>query len=241
MESTTYSISCVHYNIYNRWLDGVFLSSFRFNNMKLKRLILLTFTVLSSSIISAQTINELWLSMPQNMTPYLTEKQKKEVIDNYKSDSGLKVTNNLQGTTYADTLSADYGHFCMSDSKDLYLILLPTKDNDSIMLCIETYKTPDAQSKLEFYNRKWQKLSKQDKIPNIEMENLISRPDTMSIETYDNLRSLISPELISFQYNVSSKTLEANLATPLLSADERNKLKNIFSKYMLKWDGVRFN
>jgi hypothetical protein len=223
------------------WRDKVYLPPFHFNNMKLKKLFLLPCVLFVSSFSTAQTVGELWMSMPQDKAPYLTAQQKKELIDHYKSGVSYELTNKLQGTTRVDTLVSDYGHFILSNSKELFLVLLPSKENDSIVLCIETYKAPELQSKPEFYDLKWNKLSNQDMLPNIGLDNLIVRPDTMSIADYDNLRSLISPELISYKYNNSSKTLEVNLATPLLSSEEKDRLKAIFSKLTLKWDGVKFN
>ncbi len=56
----------------------------------------------------AQSVSDLWLSMPLSMTPYLSLNQKKEMIECHNIGVDSSVHNQFQGETSIDTLTSDF-------------------------------------------------------------------------------------------------------------------------------------
>ncbi len=183
----------------------------------------------------AQSVADMFASLPFNKAEYLTYELRSELVANYNAGKETKVTNKLQGETAIDTLSTDYGSFILSDSKNLTLARLPYADGDSIFLCITTYKAPAKQSVVEFYDRNWKKYPNMRFMSEINRDSFVSRPDTMSVETYDELKSMLSPELISYDYDPTSMTLSLDIESPFLSNDEMTRVDVILCKRRLKW------
>ncbi len=188
----------------------------------------------------AQSVADLWISMPAAATPYLTLNQKKEMVECHKIGVDTSVINLLQGTTLIDTLTADYGRFRLSSSHDFQMILLPCEP-DTIVCTIDSYSAPAVRSRISFYDKGWNPLRTEDFMPAIRTEDLTERPDTMSVEEYGELCSLIYPELVAADYDLPQKRLLVSLSAPLVTSDEKERLEAIMSKKMLIWSGERFN
>lgn len=196
---------------------------------------------LSNLNLLAQTVADFWISMPAEFVPYIDVNQKKEMIECVKIGVDTSVKNKFEGKTLIDTLTADYGKFIVSNSRSIEIARLPYDQNDSIIMFIDTYLGPEAHSRVAFYDGGWNKLSTVDKLPQITLKDLIVKPDTMSIQDFENLEKLISPELIEYKYDFIAKTLVVSPSLPLLTTEEKNKLKTVICKRILKYNGKTFN
>ena len=200
--------------------------------------IVVLFTCMSITSF-AQTVAEQWICMPDEFVPYINTNQKKEMIESYNINVDSGVKNKFEGTTAIDTLTVDYGKFVLSEARDIQILRLPSK-NDSIFCMIDTYKGPEAQSTIRFFDIRWEEISCEGKIQAYTIDDFIQKPDTMSVNTYRELRDMFVPELIEYDYDISTQTLTVSLSFPLLTADERNRLNAVVCKRTLKWIGERF-
>ncbi len=208
--------------------------------MSVVKYILLLFSLMFSMQISAQSVSDLWISMPGKMTPYLSLNQKKEMVECYKAGVDTKVVNQLKGNTLIDTLSVDYAKIVMSESYGLQMVRLPQENADSIICLVHSYKAPAVQSRVEFYDKDWKQIPAEDKMPKLEFSSMLVRPDTMTVDRYNELVSLLSPELISMEYNPNLKKLELSVSKPLATKEEEKNLQSVISKKLLIWNGVMF-
>lgn len=188
----------------------------------------------------AQTVSDMWISMPAEIVPYIDVNQKKEMIECMKIGVDTSVKNKFEGKTLIDTLTTDYGKFLVSEVRSIEIALLPC-ETDSIVMLIDTYKGPEAQGRVTFYDRKWNKFPTAVILPEVTAKDLIQKPDTMSIADYESLEKLISPELTTYNYDSSTKTMEIGLSLPLLTTEEKNKVNAVICKRSLKWTGKTFN
>lgn len=209
------------------------------DDMKIKIFGLMTTLFLVSLTASAQSVAEAFVGMPAAQTPYLTKAMKEELVAGYSPGTVSKVTNRMKGETSVDSLSADYGRFLLSNSKELDIARLPFEGGDSIYMCIETYKAPDLQSEMSFYDKNWTKLSTQDKLPELDVSDFVQHSDSVTADTLDV--KLFSPKMISYRYVSSSKSLIVSLTTPFLSTEEKDKIKGKICKRTLIWNGIKFN
>lgn len=192
-----------------------------------------------SNTISAQSVAEQWINIPDKFVPYITINQKKEMIESYKIHIDSSVKNKFEGTTKIDTLTNEYGKFILSDARDIELLRLPT-DNDSILCVIDTYKGSASQSVIRFFDKQWTEITSEGKIQLYKIVDFLHKPDTMSIGEYRELREMLVPELIEYGYDISTNSLIVSPSLPLLTTDDRNRINRIISKKLLKWHGAMF-
>ncbi len=206
--------------------------------MRVIQSVLLLF--LFSAAANAQSLSELWISMPGEMTPYLSLNQKREMVECYNAGVDTKVINQLKGNSLIDTLSVDYARITMSSSYSLQIVALPYENADSILCLIHSYKAPDVQSKLEFYDKQWRSISFEGRLPELGLHSFVARPDTMNVERFDELVGLLSPELVVAEYNPLKRVLEISVSAPLTTNEEKTVLNSIIRKKLLIWNGERF-
>lgn len=188
---------------------------------------------------SAQSVADLWISMPDDIVPYLTVNQKKEMIECDRIGVDSSVKNKLEGNTAIDTLSESYGKFLVSNSRSLQLVKLPT-DNDSILMVIDTHLGPKAHSEASFYTLNWDKLSEEGRIPEFALSDFAVRPDTMSVEDYDCLISSVVPLFFQYDYDKTTETLIVSPQMAIITLDEKKRFEGLVSKQKLIWGNKMF-
>ena len=204
----------------------------------MKRIFLELVFLLSVVIGKGQTLRDMWVSMPDTLVPYLDKSMRLSLIDYYDISSKADIKNALDGTSRLDSLSTDYLSAKLNDSATLQIALLPTSDGDTLACVIKTFYTPEADSDVSIYTRSWQ-LKEQIKMP---ADSLYSRPDTMATEHFEQLKGLISPELVgaTISSNEEGRTLTFCLSIPFIYKDEEDAMKSILKQINLKWNGKRF-
>ncbi len=188
---------------------------------------------------SAQSMEELFVAMPQHIVPYLTENQKKEMVECVHVGVSTSVQNQLHGTSTLDTLARDYCQLSLSSARRLQLVGLDCADGDSLVCIVDTYSSPKASSEISFWDTHWKKIDA-PLMPEISLAELLHRPDTMSVSEMDSLALWFEPVLIELTYDPTEHILVASPSVPYVSVEEKDKLDAILCKRRLKWDGKCF-
>ncbi len=205
---------------------------------KLRTYILL-FSSLCALRVGAQSMEELLVSMPESLTPYLTTNQKKEMVESLKLGVTTSVDNQLHGTSSLDTLTTDYCRVSLSSARELHIVRLPSTEGDSIVCVVDTYHAPQAESKVSFFTLAWRPIS-EPLMPEVTLDELTFRPDTMSVSQFDSLRTWFDPVLVALRYDLEEHCLVASLSLPYSPTDEKEKLEAILCERRLRWNGISF-
>ncbi len=206
------------------------------NNVKTYILLLFSLCALQ---VGAQSMEELLVSMPQGVTPYLTENQKKEMVESLKIGVSTSVQNQLHGTSTLDTLTADYCRVSLSSARELQLVRLLRTEGDSIVCLIDTYRAPQADSRVSFFTLAWRPIN-EALMPEVTLDELTLRPDTMSVSQFDSLRTWLDPVLVALTYDLDEHCLVASLSLPYSPTDEKESLEAILCERRLRWNGYFF-
>ena len=176
--------------------------------------------------------------MPDSLIGYINQSKRIEAMD-YR-DMGLKldVKNLLDGSTLVDTLTSNFMEVHLSPASKLQMKLLAVADSDSVLCVVRTLMGPELESKVSFYNLKWEKLPLQITIP--EVRQLVHKPDTMTSERFEELFRMIEPPLLNASLNIDDDTLLVGLSAPMLNKEEREAVKAILRQRKLKWNGETF-
>lgn len=192
--------------------------------------------VAPASACAQQTIAEVFEKMPLEKTLYITLNDKREMIECWNQKLDTSVKNKLDGMSSIDTLAVDYAVVKLSDAKQLTLFLLPSAESGSVVGLITTLYTPKPQSTLEVYSTDW-KLLYDAKMLNLTEKELLHKPEAMTQEKYEELRSLIAQTYMNFEYNSQAKQMSASLSVDVLSVDKIQEIQQLIIKQLLIWDG----
>ena len=128
-----------------------------FNSMRT----VLTFIAFSFSLLAlqAQSLKDLFLKMPQEVCPVLSEYNRLEIVDNQKNDKTMQTRNLFRTFSEMKELTDDYAHLVISKNSEKEMKLLTKNDGTRIIMVISTIfcdDTPD--SSVAFYSTDWKPL-----------------------------------------------------------------------------------
>ena len=110
------------------------------------------------SAISATSVKDVWVSMPDSIAPYLNQKLRIECADLYEMGAKAEVQNLLKRTSKIETWAANYLQAQLSDACQLQLCILPCTEGDSLICMIKTFAGPEKESSVQMYSMQWQLL-----------------------------------------------------------------------------------
>ncbi len=178
--------------------------------------------------LSAQSIKDIWISMPDSIVPYLTIDLKKELVNNAKLSIKAQVINLLGDTTKVDTASDKYMKVVLSKRSTLELIEL---DKNTIALLM-TFHGPLKDSNLSLYSKDWTLIKNK-----VRLSVTAIKPSPMSDEEYDECVKLMCPSLRQIAYLPDENVFLPKYSFPLLSGDNKEKANSILTQTKYKWDG----
>ena len=119
----------------------------------------LSFIALASCSIQAQSLKDLFLKMPQEVCPVLSEYNRLELVDNQKNNKPMQTRNLLRKISTMKELTDDYTNLAVSSNSEKAIKLLPKNDGTKIIMVINTvWSDSIADSSLSFYSTDWQPL-----------------------------------------------------------------------------------
>ena len=116
-------------------------------------------TVLTLLALQAQSLKDLFLKMPQEVCPVLSEYNRLEIVDNQKNDKTMQTRNLFRTFSEMKELTDDYAHLVISKNSEKEMKLLTKNDGTRIIMVISTIfcdDTPD--SSVAFYSTDWKPL-----------------------------------------------------------------------------------
>lgn len=168
----------------------------------------------------AQSLKDLFLQMPMEVCPALTEYNRLELVDNQKNGKEMRTRNAFQTFSTMKTLTDDYAYLSVSDSSEKVMKLLTKNDSTKIIMVISTIfcdSIPD--SSVSFYSTDWQPL---------DATAYISEPTSGEFR-----KIMLDPE---------NETLTITTSNPLAlqtNGSDNPVEQTSFSK-TLQWDGTSF-
>ena len=81
--------------------------------------------------VGAQTVRDLWLSMPTSLAPYLSTSLRTQCLDFYDMHTDAQTDNALKGKSRIDTLTSTFLAATLSKAHTLQMKLLPASGSGS--------------------------------------------------------------------------------------------------------------
>lgn len=181
--------------------------------------------------VSAQSLREVWIEMPDSILPYLSKSQRTELADYVDMKADPAVLNAFGDSVRIERMTNNYLLVKASKVTRLEIKLL---DNNTLAL-VQTWKAPVAESKLSLFNLQWQ-----PKEAVVEYNENIVKPDTMTDEEFNDLKSLMYPRLKEYRLSPENNSLSVSWNYPLLSKKELKRMVDLLKPQVLNWTGRDF-
>lgn len=200
---------------------------------------------LMTMTVSAKSLRQLWIDMPDSIVPYLNKNLRTEFVDFVDMKVKADVKNLFDQNSRMDTLTNDYLKVTLNESATLEMKLFSSSDGKDVLCLVKTFSAPEKESELVFFDSSWNQLNTSDLFSGVQLDKLpgqlVQKPDTMSQERFEKLKILIEPEMTWNELNIGENSITFNLATPLMSNDDKKAVDAILVQRKFKWNGKTFN
>ncbi|QUB72579.1 DUF3256 family protein [Prevotella melaninogenica] len=181
--------------------------------------------------VSAQSLREVWIEMPDSVLPYLSKSQRTELVDYVDMKADPAVLNVFGDSVRIERMTNNYLLVKASKVTRLEIKLL---DNNTLAL-VQTWKAPVAESKLSLFNLQWQ--PKEAVV--VYNENIV-KPDSMSEEEFADLKSLMYPRMREYRLSAENNSLSVSWNYPLLSKKDVKRVADLLKMQVVNWTGKDF-
>lgn len=206
--------------------------------------------------IGAQTVRDLWLSMPPSFAPYLNTSLRTQCLDFYDMHTDAQTDNALKGKSRIDTLTSTFLAATLSKAHTLQMKLLPASGSasglgsslgsgsssslsscDSVLCVVRSWDGPKRDSEVQLFDRQWKPLQAPF---TFSADSFVCRPDTMSEERFSRLVALLDPIMFSVSLSPAENVLLVKLSPVVPNPEDEKAIEQILVQRKLKWDGKIF-
>jgi hypothetical protein len=190
---------------------------------------------------SAQYIAPFFTTMPNDILPYLSVNNRKDLIDLFNAGKTAKVENLLKGETTLKALDENYIKLQLNASAVAEMKLLPLNDTAKIIAVIKTVSGKAADSQIQFFTSSWQKISIAELLPKITLNDFINKQALATNQDSTALQTL-DIAFISFSFSKDSDELTVSLDTEnyLSKEDYKRVAPLLYPTFKLKWANGKF-
>lgn len=181
--------------------------------------------------VSAQSLREVWIEMPDSILPYLSKSQRTELADYVEMKAEPAVLSTFGDSVRIERMTNNYLLLKANEATRLEIKLL---DNNTLAL-VQTWMAPAAESKLRLFNLHWQ-----PKEVVVDYKANIVKPDSMSDEDFSDLKTLTFPRLKEYRLSADNNSLSVSWNYPLLSKKDVKRVTEILKSQVLNWTGKDF-
>lgn len=181
--------------------------------------------------VSAQSLREVWIEMPDSILPYLSKSQRTELADYVEMKAEPAVLSTFGDSVRIERMTNNYLLLKANEATRLEIKLL---DNNTLAL-VQTWMAPAAESKLRLFNLQWQ-----PKEAVVAYKVNIVKPDSMSDEDFADLKTLMFPRLKEYRLSADNNSLSVSWNYPLLSKKDVKRVTELLKPQVLNWTGKDF-
>lgn len=220
--------------------------------------------------VGAQTVRDLWLSMPPSLAPYLSTSLRTQCLDFYDMHTDAQTDNALKGKSRIDTLTSTFLAATLSKAHTLQMKLLPASGSGSgsasasvsgsgSSIGSASSMVPGSSSSLSSCDsvlcvvRSWDGPKRDSEVQlfdrqwkplqaplTFSADSFVCRPDTMSEERFSRLVALLDPIMFSVSLSPAENVLLVKLSPVVPNPEDEKAIEQILVQRKLKWDGKTF-
>lgn len=218
--------------------------------------------------VGAQTVRDLWLSMPPSFAPYLSTSLRTQCLDFYDMHTDAQTDNALKGKSRIDTLTSTFLAATLSKAHTLQMKLLPASGSglgaasasgsgsasgSSLGSGSGSSSSLSSCDSVLCVVRSWDGPKRDSEVQlfdrqwkplqaplTFSADSFVCRPDTMSEERFSRLVALLDPIMFSVSLSPAENVLLVKLSPVVPNPEDEKAIEQILVQRKLKWDGKIF-
>ena len=193
--------------------------------------------------MQAQTLKEIFVHMPDTLSPILTPVNRADCVDFIASNMKARVTNRFNRTSEVKTLTDDYLLAQVTESSVWEMRRLPLNDSVSVVCWVKTVKGPVEDSSLRFYSTDWKELPVSDFLPQRPgPADFFLQPSAEKADSLNELRRKADITFLKASLSPKENTLSFTYTTPdYMNADDRQQIIPYIRKSVVyEWKDGKF-
>jgi hypothetical protein len=192
--------------------------------------ILLGLMILSGLSMFSQSIEKLYVGMPDRINPTTTKKIRLEMLEYHKAGQGDSIQNRFGGNAYLQTFDTLNNRIVVKNTESTFfeMKLLKADDGAPIVGVIQSVCSPICHSVVVFYDTAWNKLPVQFDMPKakqwIDQKKFEDAPNLDKVWVINVLEN----SFVSLRFDVANQWIIAtNNSAEFLSDADRKVIQPI--------------
>lgn len=209
----------------------------------MKKVLLMLGTWLCASLLAAQDMKALFVSMPDSVIPLLTKVNREDCVDFLDSQMKAEVKNRFGNSSELKVLTPDYFLLQTTEQSTTEMKLLPLNDSTQVICAVRTVCGPACDSQVTFYDKQWKALPVSDFLASPQPEAFFLPIDSASMATWESLRQKMDMDLCKASLAADQPTISFVYTTPqYLSKEDREKADPYIRKepVVYRWKEGKF-
>lgn len=209
---------------------------------------IITSLLLMASIgLSAQkpAMRTIFTNMPDTLLSHLSNGNRLDLVDFVESGMEAKVADKLGDSVVLSKLTPDYLFLRLSAASSVEMKILPYGGKNPgpsatyIICMVSTVGNEIKESAVRFYTTDWKPI---EILRQLEFgpSDFIADTKVISDESIRFLIDKLCPLMISASLSPDTTDLTLKLSIPLISDEDKDKIKALYTPKILKWDGKIF-
>ncbi len=183
--------------------------------------------------VSAQSIRHMLVEMPDSLLPLLTKNNREDCFDFLDANMRARVTNRFDSKSELYSYTSDFLYLQTSDAGSMQMKLLP-KANDTIVCVVNTVCAEACDSRIAFYNRRWEPLTTKRYFDAPEIWEFFSPADSAE------LLKMTDIYLVKLSLSATSDSLYAEYTIPqYMLREETNSLSGKLHRIVFLWNEAK--
>ncbi len=188
--------------------------------------------------LKAQSVNDVFMILPDSVLPYLQQAQRKDLIalKMIEPSATARITNMFKHEAELKVMEEDYLLLKIKEVQ-LEMLRLPVEGADSVYCMLVTTQVPQRETACQIYDADGRFLYD----ISFTADSLVCHPENMKQSEYEELVKLIDFPIIEANVNRDVPlTLNVKLNVSSLSKEDSQRLSTILLQKKVKWNNKTF-
>jgi hypothetical protein len=196
------------------------------NNLHKNNWLIMIGLMLLTQFSYSQTIEDLYVKMPDILNPTLSRQNRLELLEYHKVHQSDSTTNRFGNQAYLITMDTINERIVVKNTPEsiFEMKMLTLKDSTLVVGIIHTVCAPVCQSSIEFYDTAWNKVSLKFTLPKA-IEWIDTGNGSIDKNTSQWMRNVLQTSFISLTFSPQGQELIAkNNTLEFLTEEDRKSI-----------------
>lgn len=202
------------------------------------KLLTILFLLVGAQVLYSQNISDVFLKMPTSIAPTLSEQQRFEMLEYYKSNKNDSVKNRYGNYVKILNLDTTNQHITAKTTENnlIEIKFFKTQENDILIGVINTVLSPVEISNIQCFDLNWRVSKIQFSKPN--SAKWIKKNISNSAETYQTwLRNIAEQSFVKLEFSKSDyQIIVTNQIQDFVSQENKKELIGLMDNQPLVYE-----